>query len=119
MKLLLTIFLLQILSGIAEAQVPDSCVRRNQEIASADIKKGKPQLLLISGFAAKYYPNDLNFAKKYKITFHDFGCIADKEECMLAYNQTIFHHLDKTYGSGWRKEVRQDIYGLHPARKIK
>ncbi len=119
MKLLLMIFILQALTGIANAQLRDSCVQRNREIASADIKKGKPQLLLISGFAGKYYPGDLNFAKKYKISFHDFGCIANKEECMLAYNQTIFHYLDITYGSGWRKEIRQDIYGLRPIRRIK
>ena len=84
----------------------------NEQVALKDIKAGKPKLLLFSGIAPVYYVNQKNFERKYKITYYDFGCTPDLEECMLAYNRIIFAYLDKTYGNKWRKEVRQDIIGL-------
>lgn len=59
------------------------------------------------------YTTDKNFENKYKISFNDFGCVAgDIQECLIAYNKTIFEYLDKTYGRKWRREIRMDAIGL-------
>jgi len=85
----------------------------NKELALKDIQDGKPKLLLVGGIAPIVYTTDKHFEKKYKVYFSDYGCTPGRQECMLAYNKTIFEYLDKTYGTKWRKEVRQDVIGLH------
>lgn len=84
----------------------------NSEMALKDIKEGKPKLLLAGGIAPVVYTTDNDFSNKYKVSFYDYGCSPARQECMLAYNTTIFNYLDKTYGTKWRKKVRQDVIGL-------
>ncbi|TRZ52958.1 hypothetical protein D4R99_01725, partial [bacterium] len=85
----------------------------SREKALQEIKDGKPKLLLFSGIVPIEYSTDEAFSKKYKVSFYEYGCIPDKHECMLQYNRTVFEYLDKTYGKIWRKEVRQDVFGLN------
>ena len=84
----------------------------NKEMALKDIIKGKPKLLLAGGIAPVIYETDKTFQIKYGVSFFDYGCVSPSQECMLAYNKTVFEYLDKTYGKDWRKEIRKDIIGL-------
>jgi hypothetical protein len=84
----------------------------NREKAIDDIKKGKPKLLLVGGIAPVVYTTDKDFEEKFGITFYDFGCTPDRQECMLAYNRTVFAYLDKKFGKKWRSEIRKDVEGL-------
>lgn len=114
----LTILLL--LSGIpACAQNIDtlqvhtpSCPEYNSLRAHADIKKGEA-VLFLQGGSIVTFSNEKKLSKRYHITLINKGCIAPaSKECMLAYNQVVFEHLDKTFGIGWRKEVRKDVLGF-------
>jgi len=89
------------------------CWKFNREKALKDIQSKKPTILLQGGIAPVVYTTDKAFERKYKITFNDFGCVAgDRQECLIAYNKTIFDYLDRTYGKKWRKEIRKDAIGL-------
>jgi hypothetical protein len=84
----------------------------NEVTAQKDIIDGNPKLLLIGSIAPVYYINQDKFEKKYKVYYYDFGCTPDYDECIKAYNKSVFEFLDKKYGNKWRKEVRQDVIGL-------
>jgi hypothetical protein len=89
------------------------CQRYSNQSALKDIKSKKAKLLLQGGIAPIIYSNDKAFSEKYSIGFYDFGCVAyDPQECLTAYNETIFQYLDKTYGKKWRTEIRKDVIGL-------
>jgi hypothetical protein len=89
------------------------CWNYSREKALKDIQSKKPTILLQGGIAPVVYTTDKNFESKYQILFNDFGCVAgDRQECLIAYNKTIFDYLDKTYGKKWRREIRKDAIGL-------
>ena len=89
------------------------CWKYNRDKALMDIKAKKPTILLQGGIAPIVYTTDKSFENRYKISFNDFGCVAgDRQECLIAYNKTIFDYLDKTFGKKWRKEIRKDAIGL-------
>ena len=90
-----------------------NCWKYSREKALKDIQSKKPMILLQGGIAPVVYNTDNIFESKYQISFNDFGCVAgDRQECLIAYNKTIFDYLDKTYGKKWRREIRKDAIGL-------
>ena len=89
------------------------CWKYSTETALKDIQSKRPMVLLQSGIAPGVYSSDNKFEIKYQISFREFGCVvADRQECLIAYNRTIFDYLDKTYGKKWRREIRRDAIGL-------
>lgn len=84
----------------------------NGEIAKTDLKNSQPRLLLIGGMIPTIKSGQAEFEKKYDIVYSDFGCMQDPYECVKQYNEVVFTYLDKTYGKGWRKEVRDDVIGF-------
>jgi hypothetical protein len=89
------------------------CWKYNRETALKDIQINNPTILLQGGVAPIVFITDKDFERKYKVSFYDFGCVVfDKQECLIAYNRTIFEYLDKTFGKKWRKEIRKDAIGL-------
>ena len=61
---------------------------------------------------------DLVFAKKYNIHFHDFGCIAPTNfKEYETKNQLVFEYLNKTYGKQWQKEIKQSVMGFEKWKK--
>jgi len=89
------------------------CWKYSKERALTDIKANKAAILLQTGIAPVVYTTDKDFEKRYNVTFYDFGCVvADRQDCLIAYNRTVFEYLDKTYGKKWRKKIRRDAIGL-------
>lgn len=81
--------------------------------ALEDIHDNNAAILLQGGISPIVYTTDKDFERKYKIFFHDFGCVAaDMQECLIAYNKTVFEYLDSTFSKKWRKEIRKDAIGL-------
>jgi hypothetical protein len=79
--------------------------------ALADIKNGKPKLLLIGGIAPVYYQGQEVFEKKFHINYYEYGCMSPETQCVIEYNKVMFKYLDQTYNKRWRKEVRKDVVG--------
>ena len=89
------------------------CWKYSRQMALKDIQSKTPTILLQGGIAPVVYITDKSFESKYQISFNDFGCVAgDRQECLIAYNKTIFEYMDKTYGKKWRREIRKDAIGL-------
>lgn len=89
------------------------CWRYSAEIAKCDILSGHTQLLLSGGISPAVLPSDSAFEARYRLRYHDFGCVSpDGVFCQIAYNRIVFDHLDSIYGSKWRKEVRKDVIGF-------
>ena len=80
------------------------------ETAYNDISNGEPKLLCSGGIIII---DDEDIEKKYNVQYLDFGCVTPEIDSMINYNKVVFEFLDKKYGTKWRKEVRQDIYGLN------
>jgi len=87
------------------------------EFAESDIKNGKPILLLAGGIAPVLILTDVDFEKKFNVSFYDYGCIQPSEICMEKYNWRIFDYLTEKYGRKWQKEIRDDVVGFKKWKK--
>ena len=99
------------------AQLPNETPQSKLE---NDIKNNKVTLFILGGIAARVYEGDAKFREKYKIAFHDFGCLAPLNlDFYTAYNQLVFDYFNKQYGTGWQAEIRPDIMGWEDWKKKK
>ncbi|SNR14015.1 FEKKY domain-containing protein [Tenacibaculum jejuense] len=80
--------------------------------AEKDIQENNIRLLITGGIAPIYHRDQHLAEKKYSFKYYDFGCVIEDFKCIDQYNKTIFEYFDKKYSEKWRKEVRDDIYGL-------
>ncbi|WP_342644708.1 carboxypeptidase-like regulatory domain-containing protein [Mucilaginibacter sp. CSA2-8R] len=80
--------------------------------AQQDIQAGKAKLLLAGGYAPVYYQGQELFERKYKVSYHDYGCTPPNRKCIKEYNKTVFTYLDLKYGKQWRTQVRKDVVGF-------
>jgi hypothetical protein len=70
-------------------------------------------IYLLGGIAASLTKEDMEFAKKYGITFHDFGCIAPVNfEEYESKNAQVFDWLNETYRTDWQKEMKTTALGF-------
>ena len=70
-------------------------------------------IYLLGGIGASITKEDMEFAKKYGITFHDFGCIAPVNfEEYESKNDQVFDWLNETYGTDWQKEMKSSALGF-------
>ena len=75
-------------------------------------------IYVLGGIASVITKEDLAFAKKYNVHFHDFGCIAPTNfEEYEAKNELIFDFLNKTYGMQWQKEIKPSVLGFEKWKK--
>jgi len=88
-------------------------------IADQDIEKQKIKIFIIGGIAPAVYSTDLDFEKKYQVSYYDFGDLAAKGECIFNYNAKVFEYLIEKYGKIWKREIRKDVYGLKKWKKKK
>lgn len=89
-----------------------------QEMLKQDIKSNKVTLYILGGIAARVYKEDGAFCRKFKIGFHDFGCLAPLNlDFYSEYNQLVFDYLNEQYGTDWQKEIRKDILGWEKWKK--
>jgi hypothetical protein len=77
-----------------------------------------PTVYMIGGIASVITKEDIAFAKKYNIQFHDFGCLAPSNmEKYEKLNTQVFDQLNKEFGSNWQKEIRKGILGYERWKK--
>ncbi|MEO9953052.1 hypothetical protein [Nonlabens sp.] len=90
----------------------DADCNKAVEFAESDIKNGQPILLLAGGIAPVHILTDIDFEKKFNVSFYDYGCVQPSEICMEKYNWKIFDYLTEKYGRKWQKEIRDDAVGF-------
>ncbi|MBB6502493.1 hypothetical protein [Pedobacter cryoconitis] len=86
--------------------------RKAKDIAEQDIKTNNIKILLQGGIAPVVYTTDQYFESTYRVSYYDYGCSGPDQECMIFYNHSIFHHLNKVYGKKWKSKIRKDAIGL-------
>jgi hypothetical protein len=81
-----------------------------KEMAKINIQQGKIKLY-VNKRRLDVDKNEIDFEEKYQIKYQaNFdGCTISPEDCLRAYNNIIATYLTKTYGEGWKKEVRKDV----------
>ena len=76
------------------------------------------RLYIIGGIAATITEEDLAFAKKYNIQYHDFGCLAPVNfEEYEANNIQLFEKMNAVFGKQWQKEIKASAMGFEKWRK--
>ncbi len=90
-----------------------------QEVIKVDlITKETPIIYVLGGIASVITKEDIAFAKKYNIQFHDFGCLAPANmEKYEKLNAQVFDQLNKEFGTNWQKEIRKGILGYEKWKK--
>ena len=77
-------------------------------VASRDIRRGHPRILLHGGIApAGYGPREMAMERRYGFSYWDFGDqTVNPFLCDQQYNRVVFRFLDGKYGTSWRDSVR-------------
>lgn len=94
--------------------------KKQNDTIKIEINSNTKTIYVLGGIASVITKEDLAFAKKYNIQFHDFGCIAPTNfEEYEAKNESVFDFLNKTYGIQWQKEIKASVLGFENWKKKK
>ena len=92
--------------------------KKQNDTIKIEINSTTKTIYVLGGIASVITKEDLAFAKKYNVHFHDFGCIAPTNfEEYEAKNELIFDFLNKTYGMQWQKEIKPSVLGFEKWKK--
>ena len=87
--------------------------KKQNETIKIEINSNTKTIYVLGGIASVITKDDLAFAKKYNVRFHDFGCIAPENfEEYEVKNTLIFEYLNKNYGKQWQKEIKSSVLGF-------
>lgn len=92
--------------------------KKQNDTIKIEINSNTKTIYVLGGIASVITKDDLAFAKKYNILFHDFGCIAPTNfKEYETKNELVFEYLNKTYGKQWQKEIKQSVMGFEKWKK--
>ena len=92
--------------------------KKQKENIKIEINSNTKTIYVLGGIASVITKEDLAFAKKYNIQFHDFGCIAPTNfKEYETKNELVFEYLNKIYGKQWQKEIKQSVMGFEKWKK--
>ena len=92
--------------------------KKQNDTIKIEINSNTKTIYVLGGIASVITKEDLAFAKKYNIQFHDFGCIAPTNfEEYEAKNELVFEYLNKNYGNQWQKEIKPSVLGFEKWKK--
>lgn len=92
--------------------------KKQNDTIKIEINSNKKTIYVLGGIASVITKEDLAFAKKYNIQFHDFGCIAPTNfEEYEVKNELVFEYLNKTYGKQWQKDIKANVLGFEKWKK--
>lgn len=88
--------------------------RTESQVAEKAIAvKMKPVIYLLGGIVSAIGQKEYDFAKKYNIAFHDFGCVAPANlEKYEELNGKIFELLSIQFGPKWLTEISPNTLGF-------
>ena len=92
--------------------------KKQNDTIKIEINSNTKTIYVLGGIASVITKDELTFAKKYSIQFHDFGCIAPINfEEYEAKNALVFEYLNKNYGNQWQKEIKPSVLGFEKWKK--
>lgn len=117
MKNIIYTFLILFIGMNSSAQEEKNKTSEIEVLSHIDINYTNT-IYLIGGIASVITKEDIAFAKKYNIQYHDFGCLAPANmEKYEKLNAQVFEQLNKEFGSNWQKEIRKGILGYEKWKK--
>ena len=92
--------------------------KKQNDTIKIEINSKTKTIYVLGGIASVITKEDLAFAKKYNIHFHDFGCIAPTNfKEYETKNELVFEYLNKTFGKQWQKEIKPSVLGFKKWKK--
>jgi hypothetical protein len=92
--------------------------KKQNDTIKIEINSKTKTIYVLGGIASVITKEDLAFAKKYNIHFHDFGCIAPTNfKEYETKNELVFEYLNKTFGKQWQKEIKPSVLGFEKWKK--
>ena len=92
--------------------------KKQNDTIRIEINSNTKTIYVLGGIVSAITKEDLAFAKKYNIQFHDFGCIAPTNfEEYEEKNVLVFEYLNKAFGKQWQKEIKPSVLGFERWRK--
>jgi hypothetical protein len=92
--------------------------KKQNDTIKIEINSNTKTIYVLGGIASVITKEDLAFAKKYNIQFHDFGCIAPTNfKKYETKNALVFEYLNKTFGTQWQKEIKSSVLGFEKWKK--
>lgn len=92
--------------------------KKQNDTIKIEINSNTKTIYVLGGIASVITKEDLAFAKKYNVQFHDFGCIAPTNfKEYETKNELVFEYLNKTYGNQWQKEIKPSVMGFEKWKK--
>ncbi len=86
---------------------------KSKQMFENDVQKKSIRLYLLGGLVAVIRENDKPFQEKYKVTYHDFGCVVPANlDLYIAYNRLVFDYLNQNFKDDWKNEVNKNTLGL-------
>lgn len=83
-----------------------------EEKLQADIKNGTIKLYVLSGMVSSAASADKGFQEKYKVKYHDFGCVIPEDiDYYKEYNLLVLDYLKNQFGTKWEKDIRKNVIG--------
>lgn len=100
------------------SQLSFSQEKKQTETTQLEINSNTKTIYVLGGIASVITKEDLAFAKKYNIKFHDFGCIAPSNfKEYEAKNALVFDFLNANFGKQWQKEIKPNVLGFEKWKK--
>lgn len=85
-----------------------------------DLKSNSLTIYTIGGLKPPNHKVDEEFQTKFRITYHDFGCIAPLTiDFFEEYNLLVFHYLTKQHGNSWEKDIKDNAMGFYKWKEAK
>jgi hypothetical protein len=92
--------------------------KKQNDTIKIEVNSNTKTIYVLGGIASVITKEDLAFAKKYNVKFHDFGCIAPTNfEEYETKNELVFEYLNKSYGNQWQKEIKASVLGFEKWKK--
>lgn len=92
--------------------------KKQNDTIKIEINSKTKTIYLLGGIASVITKEDLAFAKKYNLKFHDFGCIPPTNfKEYETKNELVFEYLNKTFGKQWQKEIKPSVLGFEKWKK--
>lgn len=92
--------------------------KKQNDTIKIEINSNTKTIYVLGGIASIITKEDLAFAKKYNVQFHDFGCVAPTNfEEYETKNELAFDYLNKIFGKQWQKEIKHSVLGFEKWKK--
>jgi hypothetical protein len=77
------------------------------------VRSSQMRIYVLNGIIEGLSNNEIEFGKKYNVTYHMFGCLAPANlEYYEELNQKVFDLLNIQFGPKWQDEIKPTILGF-------